>query len=511
MNLEPEKCCESGCVPCERDRDGEAPLDLLNYIGGEFVGHSGNEADENDWLNVLEPATGYRFARVPLSGPDDVDAAVIAARAAAPDWGALDFAERADWLDRIADALETKYEDIAALESQDTGKPIALARAVDAYRSVANFRFFAGLIREKADSPNEIFEMDNATNVVVSKPVGVAALITPWNLPLYLLSWKVAPAIGMGNTVVCKPSELTPMTANLLMETIDEVGLPAGVVNLVHGNGAGAGGPLTTHHDVDLVSFTGGTATGAKVAAAAAPQFKKLSLELGGKNASIIFDDCDFDITVPGVTRAAFLNQGQVCLCGSRILVQSGIYDEFVERFVDSVESMRIGDPSNDETELGALISPDHLAKVEGYVTLAQEEGGEVLTGGYPCLPKEFEHGNWLAPTVIAGLSPDARCSTEEIFGPVVTIHRFETEEEAVAIANNTRYGLAGSVWTGDLDKGRRVAESIDTGMVWVNTWLHRDLRVPFGGVKDSGVGREGGRWSLGFFSEPMNICLKHD
>jgi len=509
--LEPEKCCESGCVPCERDRDGEAPLDLLNYIGGEFVGHSGNEADENNWLNVLEPATGYRFARVPLSGPDDVDAAVVAARAAAPDWGALDFAERADWLDRIADALEAKYEEIAALESRDTGKPIALARAVDAYRSVANFRFFAGLIREKADSPDEIFEMDNATNVVVSKPVGVAALITPWNLPLYLLSWKVAPAIGMGNTVVCKPSELTPMTANLLMETIDEVGLPAGVVNLVHGDGAGAGGPLTTHSDVDLVSFTGGTGTGAKVAAAAAPQFKKLSLELGGKNASIIFDDCDLEKTVPGVTRAAFLNQGQVCLCGSRILVQSDVYDEFVGRFVDSVESMRIGDPSNDETELGALISPDHLTKVEGYVTLAKEEGGEVLTGGYPCLPKEFEHGNWLAPTVIAGLPPDARCATEEIFGPVVTIHRFETEEEAVAIANNTRYGLAGSVWTGDLDKGRRVAESIDTGMVWVNTWLHRDLRVPFGGVKDSGVGREGGRWSLGFFSEPMNICLKHD
>jgi aminomuconate-semialdehyde/2-hydroxymuconate-6-semialdehyde dehydrogenase len=295
------------------------------------------------------------------------------------------------------------------------------------------------------------------------------------------------------------------------METIDEVGLPAGVVNLVHGNGAGAGGPLTTHSDVDLVSFTGGTDTGAKVAAAAAPQFKKLSLELGGKNASIIFDDCDLEKTVPGVTRAAFLNQGQVCLCGSRILVQSEVYDEFVGRFVDSVESMRIGDPSNDETELGALISPDHLTKVEGYVTLAKEEGGEVLTGGYPCLPKEFEHGNWLAPTVIAGLPPDARCATEEIFGPVVTIHRFETEEEAVAIANNTRYGLAGSVWTGDLDKGRRVAESIDTGMVWVNTWLHRDLRVPFGGVKDSGVGREGGRWSLGFFSEPMNICLKHD
>jgi aminomuconate-semialdehyde/2-hydroxymuconate-6-semialdehyde dehydrogenase len=301
------------------------------------------------------------------------------------------------------------------------------------------------------------------------------------------------------------------MTANLLMETIHEVGLPSGVVNLVHGDGISAGAPLTSHPDVDLVSFTGGTATGAKVAAAASPQFKKLSLELGGKNASIVFADCDLEKTVEGVTRAAFLNQGQVCLCGSRILIEDSIYDEFVERFVDSVESMKIGDPSDESTQLGALISAEHLQKVEGYVSIAREEGGEVLTGGSPCLPKEFENGNWMAPTVIGGLPVDSRCSTEEIFGPVVTIHRFETEQQAVDIANNTRYGLAGSVWTGDLEKGRRVAEGIDTGMVWVNTWLHRDLRVPFGGVKDSGVGREGGRWSLGFFSEPLNICLKQD
>ena len=301
------------------------------------------------------------------------------------------------------------------------------------------------------------------------------------------------------------------MTADLLMETIHSVGLPAGVVNLVHGDGEGAGGPLTAHPDVDLVSFTGGTETGAKVAAAASPMFKKLSLELGGKNASIIFDDCDLEKTVGGVTRAAFLNQGQVCLCGSRILVQSGVYDDFLTAFVNSVEAMKIGDPSDESTQLGALISAEHLAKVEGYVELAKEEGGKILTGGYPGLSKEFEHGNWLAPTVISGVSANARCATEEIFGPVVTIHRFDNEDEAIAIANNTRYGLAGSVWTSDLEKGRRVAENIDTGMVWVNTWLHRDLRVPFGGVKDSGVGREGGRWSLGFFSEPMNICLKHD
>ncbi|MDP6148507.1 MAG: aldehyde dehydrogenase, partial [Candidatus Thalassarchaeaceae archaeon] len=468
----------------------------MNYIAGEFVRQS-----SEDWMDVFEPATGKQFAKVPHSGPQDIDNAVAAARTAQPSWGALTHSVRADWLDRIADSLEAKYEDIAALESRDTGKPIALARAVDAYRSVANFRFFADLVREQGV---ERFEMSDATNIVVSKPVGVAALITPWNLPLYLLSWKVAPAIGMGNTVICKPSELTPMTANLLMETIHEVGLPSGVVNLVHGDGISAGAPLTSHPDVDLVSFTGGTATGAKVAAAASPQFKKLSLELGGKNASIVFADCDLEKTVEGVTRAAFLNQGQVCLCGSRILIEDSIYDEFVERFVDSVESMKIGDPSDESTQLGALISAEHLQKVEGYVSIAREEGGEVLTGGSPCLPKEFENGNWMAPTVIGGLPVDSRCSTEEIFGPVVTIHRFETEQQAVDIANNTRYGLAGSVWTGDLEKGRRVAEGIDTGMVWVNTWLHRDLRVPFGGVKDSGVGREGGRWSLGFFSEPL-------
>ena len=477
--------------------------DLCNYIGGRFVTHS-----DDQWLDNTEPATGSHICRVPLSDSSDVDAAVAAARSAHLAWSALSHSERADWLDRIADALETRYEDVAALESRDTGKPISLARDVDAQRSVSNFRFFAGMLREHEE---EVFEMASATNYVVHKPVGVGALITPWNLPLYLLSWKVAPAIGMGNTVVCKPSELTPMTADLLMQVIDEVGLPAGVVNLVHGDGAGAGAPLVAHSDVDLVSFTGGTSTGEKVAASAAPAFKKLSLELGGKNASIIFADCDMESTVAGVVRAGFLNQGQICLCGSRVLVEDSIYDEFRDRFIDAVEAMRVGDPSDEATDLGALISGQHLEKVQSYVELAKQEGGNLLTGGAPCMPVEFEHGNWMAPTVIEGLSPDSRCSTEEIFGPVVTLHPFSSEEEAVAIANNTRYGLAGSVWTGDLEKGKQVSEAIDTGMVWVNTWLHRDLRVPFGGVKDSGVGREGGKWSLGFFSEAMNVCVKHD
>ncbi len=483
--------------------DKEGIRDLRNYVDGCFV-----EQDGSEWMDVLEPATGERFARLPLSGSNDVDVAVEAAREAQPGWAALGKDSRADWLDRIADSLEASFEEVAELESRDTGKPISLARAVDANRSVANFRFFAGLIREQEQ---ETFEMEDATNYVVNRPVGVGALITPWNLPLYLLSWKVAPAIGMGNTVVCKPSELTPMTADLLMRVIDGVGLPAGVVNLVHGDGMGAGSPLVAHPGIDLVSFTGGTATGEKVAESAAPAFKKLSLELGGKNSSIVFADCDMEKTIAGVVRSGFLNQGQVCLCGSRVLVEDSVYDEFEGAFVEAVEQMRIGDPADDSTDLGALISKDHLQKVQGYVDLAIEEGGMILTGGTPCLPSGFERGNWMAPTVIANLPPESRCSTEEIFGPVVTLHRFQSEEEAVGIANGTRYGLAGSVWTSDTEKGKRVSESMETGMVWVNTWLHRDLRVPFGGVKDSGVGREGGRWSLGFFSEAMNVCLKHD
>lgn len=477
-------------------------MKILNYIKGKF-----NEPISSEWMDNFSPSTGEVIGSIPLSGDADVRSAIAAAKSALPQWSSLDPSDRALWLDKIADCLEEKFEEIAHLESMDTGKPISLARSVDARRSVSNFRFFSEMIRDRED---EVFEMEDATNIVKLRAVGVGALITPWNLPLYLLSWKVAPAIGMGNTVVCKPSELTPLTADLLMRAIDEVGLPPGVVNLVHGNG-NAGSILTGDPDVDLVSFTGGTSTGAKVAQSASPQFKKLSLELGGKNASIVFSDCNLEETVKGVTRAAFLNQGQVCLCGSRILVEDAIYDQFMDMFVESVESMVIGDPMHEDTDLGALISKQHLEKVESYVSLALEEGGEIVTGGKPCLPKELEGGNWMSPTVVTGLGTESRCSTEEVFGPFVTVHRFNSEEDAIKIANNTRYGLAGSIWTGDTERGKRVAESIHTGMIWVNTWLHRDLRVPFGGVKDSGVGREGGKWSMGFFSEPLNVCLKHD
>ena len=472
---------------------------LTNLIAGKWAA-----PQDGEYFDDYNPATGEKIAEIPSSSAADIEAAVAGAQAAQPEWGALPVEERAAWLDRIASALEARSDEIAELESRDTGKSVALARAVDAARSVLNFRFFAELVGE---IPDEQYKMEDALNVVVRKPVGIAGLITPWNLPLYLLSWKVAPAILMGNCVVCKPSRLTPLTANLLAEVVTEAGLPAGVVNLVHGSGSKCGQALVEHPAVGAISFTGGTSTGRRVAAGAAPLFKKLSLELGGKNATIICGDADLEKTVPGAARAAFMNQGQVCLCGSRLLVERSIWDEFVPRFVAHVRAMSVGDPAS--CDLGALVSQEHREKVEGYVALAQEEGGTVLCGGKrPALESPFDAGAFLEPAVIEGLAPDSRCATEEIFGPVVTLHPFENDEEALAIANNTEYGLAGSVWTRDLERGRRIAEGIDTGMVWVNCWLHRDLRVPFGGVKNSGVGREGGRYSLEFFSEPTNICL---
>tara|TARA_B110000014_G_scaffold255310_1_gene236975 strand:- start:675 stop:2126 length:1452 start_codon:yes stop_codon:yes gene_type:complete len=478
--------------------------ELSNYIRGEWC-----SASCDHWIEDYSPANGALIARIPCSSSEDIDAAVEAALDAATDWAALSISERAEWLEKIANSLEERAEEVAQLESLDTGKPITLARTVDAARSVANFRFFAEQGRE---FEAEIFEMSDATNRVLYKPVGVAGLITPWNLPLYLLSWKVAPALLMGNTVVAKPSEMTPMTASLLAEVIEEVGLPAGVFNLVHGNGMDAGAPLTSHPDVNLISFTGGTETGRDVAQSASTGFKKLSLELGGKNATIIRADVDLAKMMSKIVRASFLNQGQVCLCGSRILIHESIYDDFVEAFLDAVANMVVGDPSDEETELGALISEAHRDKVLSYIDLAEEEGGSILCGGgAPVgIPQAFENGYWLSPTVIDGLTPDSRCATEEIFGPVVTLHPFIDDEEAIEIANMTDYGLAGSIWTADAEAGSKMAEQIESGMVWVNCWLHRDLRVPFGGVKNSGVGREGGRWSLGFFSEAINICVKH-
>jgi len=476
---------------------------LRNYIGGKF-----SNSENYDWIKSYNPANGLEICEIERSNSKDVDNAIRAAKEALPEWSSKTFKERSNWLIKIANGLESRIEEIANLESMDTGKPITIAKDVDAKRSVLNFKFFAGIISE---IENQVFEMEDATNIVVRKPVGVGALITPWNLPLYLLSWKVAPAIGMGNTVVCKPSELTPLTADLLMRVIDDINLPPGVVNLIHGDGEIAGSSLVSHDSTDLVSFTGGTLTGEKVANSSSKSFKKISLELGGKNSSIVFSDCDLESTLEVVVRAGFLNQGQICLCGSRILIEDSIYENFRNRLIEKVEGLVIGDPSDKNTEIGALISKEHKAKVLSYVDLAVEEGGNILTGLKDETPIGFEGGNWMKPTIIEGLSVNSRCSTEEIFGPIVTIHPFSSEEEVISIANNTDYGLAGSIWSADIEKAKRVAKSIDSGMMWINTWLHRDLRVPFGGVKKSGVGREGGRWSLDFFSEPMNICIKHN
>ena len=481
-------------------------MNALNFIGGVFV-----DAQDERTINNINPATGQVIGTITRSNASDVDAAVHAASLVQSEWSRLTMLERADWLDKIADGLERRKEELAQRESRDTGKPLALARRVDAQRSIDNFRFFADFARKQEP---EVFEMSDATNIVHRNSIGTVGLITPWNLPLYLLSWKVAPALLMGNTIVAKPSEMTPLTATLLCEVSSEIGLPAGVLNVVHGYGPEVGQAILEHPKIRAISFTGGTATGRHVAATAAPMFKKLSLELGGKNATIILDDADLELAVDGAMRAGFTNGGQVCLCGSRILVHASIADRFIAQLVERVNGMICGDPGDDATHIGALISQEHLQKVESYIELGLEEGGTILTGGtreMTSIPDVNPDGAFLRPTIIDGLSHTSRTSTEEIFGPVVTIHRFESDEEAIAMANATEYGLAGSIWSKDTERAHALAQNIETGIIWVNTWLHRDLRTPFGGVKNSGVGREGGIWSLGFFSEPLNVCIKHD
>lgn len=476
---------------------------LQNLVGGVFV-----DPSTGVWLDDVGPATGDVIARVPRSGPADVDAAVRAGRAALDGaWGRNSTAERADLCDAVADALEADLDALADLESLDTGKPVALAREVDIPRAIANFRFFAGAVRHGSTGAHE---MADALNVTLRRPLGVVGLITPWNLPLYLLSWKVAPALATGNAVVAKPSEITPLTADALAGTITALGAPAGAFNLVHGLGPDVGAAMTEHPGIAGISFTGGTATGARVGASAGRTFKKLSLELGGKNATLVFADADLDAHLDGIVRASFANQGQVCLCGSRLLVERSAMDRVVAGVVARLERMVIGDPRDPRTTFGALSSHAHRDKVEGYVQLARELGGTVVTGGdRPSLPSPFDRGAFLRPTVITGLPHGCRVAQEEVFGPVITVHPFDTDAEAVALANDVPYGLAASVWTRDLTRAHRVSAALDTGMVWVNCWLKRDLRVPFGGVKQSGVGREGGSYSLGFYTQDKNVCIQ--
>jgi aminomuconate-semialdehyde/2-hydroxymuconate-6-semialdehyde dehydrogenase len=471
---------------------------IANFIGGQFVA-----PQSGAYLDDICPATGDVLAQIPDSDRADVDAAVAAAKRAFPSWSTTATEERSKILLKLADLIDQNLDELARLESDDNGKPVSLARRMDIPRAVANFRFFATAILHQATEAHVTDQV--ALNYTLRQPIGVAGLISPWNLPLYLLSWKIAPAIASGNTCIAKPSELTPLTANRLAELSIEAGLPPGVLNIVHGYGAKAGAAICEHPDVPMISFTGGTVTGARVAAAAAPLFKKLSLELGGKNPNLIFADADLDDAVATSIRSSFANQGQICLCGSRIFVERAIYDEFVERFVDATKRLRIGDPTDPQTDVGALISQAHLEKVRGYLELAKQEGGTIVTGGN----RVGDRGFYLEPAVVTGLTCECRVLQEEIFGPVVTITPFDSDDEAVQLANSTKYGLSATVWTRDLQRAHRVAAQLHAGTVWINCWLLRDLRVPFGGAKESGVGREGGFESLNFFTEAKNVCVK--
>jgi len=476
---------------------------IRHHIGGRDV-----DPLNGAWLDDVAPATGAVHARTAAGDAADVELAVGAAKAAFPAWSTTPAAERSRILARIADALERDLDRFVDAESLDAGKPVALARRLDIPRAVANLRYFSTAILH---TESAAYATDRrALNYVLRQPRGVAGLISPWNLPLYLFTWKIAPAIATGNTVVAKPSELTPLTASMLTTLTAEQGLPPGVLNVVHGLGASAGAAIVAHPDIPAISFTGGTVTGREIARTAAPMFKRLSLELGGKNATIVFDDIDLDAMMPGIVQASFENQGQICLCGSRLLVQASIYDRFVAAFTTAVAHLRIGDPSDRETQQGALISAVHRTKVEGYITLARELGGEIVTGGErpTDLPERIRNGFFLQPTVITGLPIDCRVNTEEIFGPVVTITPFHSEEEAITMANGTSYGLAASLWTNDLQRAHRVAAQVDVGTVWIDTWLLRDLRVPFGGNRASGVGREGGEEALHFFTESKTVVV---
>lgn len=488
-------------------------MHILHFINGEFV-ESLPVDGTTRWFDNINPATGARIGRVAEGGAADIDRAVAAARDALKGpWGRMGAGERLDLLEAVADGIMARFDEFLAAEIGDTGKPQRFASSVDIPRGAANFRAFARLARSGA---TESFMTDTpdgrgALNYVQRMPLGVVGVISPWNLPLLLLTWKVAPALACGNTVVVKPSEETPSTATLLGEVMREVGVPAGVYNVVHGFGPDAAGEaLTRHEDVAAITFTGESRTGSAIMQAASSNIKSLSFELGGKNAAIVFADADFDAAVEGTVRSVFSNCGQVCLCSERVYVERPIFERFVEALAERARALRLGDPRDEATEMGPLVSHAHRDKVLGYFALAREEGATVVCGGgVPELDGELSGGSFVEPTIWTGLPESARCIREEIFGPVCHIQPFDTEEQAVAWANDSAYGLCAAVWTQNLTRAHRVAHQMETGIVWVNSWFLRDLRTPFGGVKLSGIGREGGEHSLAFYSELKNICIK--
>lgn len=477
---------------------------IQNYINGSF-----QAALSGSYINNFEPATGKVYSLIPDSDTKDVALAVLSAEKAFPLWSKMSNEERSAIMVKISEGIENRMEEFVEAESRDNGKPLSLARHIDIPRAVSNFHFFATSIIHFASESHAM--EGQGINFTTRKPIGVVGCISPWNLPLYLFTWKIAPALAAGNCVIAKPSEVTPYTAFLLAEVCQEAGLPEGVLNIIHGLGNKVGDAIVKHPKIKAISFTGGTKTGEHIAKTAAPMFKKLSLELGGKNPNIIFDDCDFEDMLHTTVRSSFANQGQICLCGSRIFVQKGIYEKFKLAFVEKVSKLKVSYPEDPTAKMGALVSEAHLEKVISYIELAKQEGGKILTGGNRVtLESPYDKGYYLQATVIEGLSYDCRTNQEEIFGPVVTIMPFENEEEVLMMANSTIYGLSATIWTSDLKRAHKMADEVHAGIVWINSWLVRDLRTPFGGVKASGVGREGGWEALRFFTEAKNIYIKY-
>lgn len=477
---------------------------IQNFINGEMLAPL-----KGQYIDNYEPATGEVYGEIPNSTEEDVELAVAAAEKAFPIWSNMTNEERGAIMMRISLGIEKRMDEFVAAESRDNGKPLSLAAHVDIPRAVSNFHFFATAVEHFASESHYMEGM--GINYTTRKPIGVVGCISPWNLPLYLFSWKIAPALASGNCVIAKPSEITPYTAYLLSEVVKESGMPAGVLNIVHGLGQHAGDAIVKHPKIKAISFTGGTKTGEYIARTAGPMFKKLSLELGGKNPNIIFADCDFDEMIKTTVRSSFANQGQICLCGSRIFIERSIYDKFKTAFVDRVNQLTVSNPSDPKAKMGAVVSKPHMEKVLSYIDLAKEEGGTILTGGKRViLDAPYDEGYYIAPTVIEGLSYDCRTNQEEIFGPVVTLTPFDTEEEVLMMANSTQYGLSATIWTSDLKRAHRTADKVQAGIVWINSWLVRDLRTPFGGVKASGVGREGGWEALRFFTEAKNVFVPY-
>ncbi len=476
---------------------------ILNYIDGQLV-----EPVSKNFIDNIDPSVGATYSLIPDSNEKDIEQAVEAAKKAFDGWAGMQVEKRSAILMKIADLIDRDFEKLAMAESVDNGKPVSLAKSMDIPRAAANIRFYAtGAIHFASDAHVTGSE---AVNYTLRTPIGVAGCISPWNLPLYLFTWKIAPALAAGCTVVAKPSELTPMTAFLFTELCKEAGLPPGVLNVVHGLGPKVGQAIIEHPEVPVISFTGGTVTGKKIASTAAPMLKKLSLELGGKNPNIIFSDCDFELAVSTTIQSSFANQGEICLCGSRIFVERSLYEKFVDEFVKRVKTLVVGDPLSDKTKLGALVSEGHMNKVLSYIELAKKEGGKILMGGRRItIEGRCANGFFVEPTVIVGLDHRCRTNQEEIFGPVVTIMPFDSEAEVIAYSNSTTYGLSATIWTENLKRAHRISAQIKSGIIWVNCWLFRDLRTPFGGMKGSGVGREGGWDALKFFTDTRNVCIK--